>query len=55
MQKPKPTSGLHHVALYVKNFSACEHFYVELLGMKVIWRPDDDNIYLNVEIFLDLR
>ena len=46
MQKPKPTAGLHHVALYAKNFEACEHFYVELLGMKVMWRPDNDNLYL---------
>jgi catechol 2,3-dioxygenase-like lactoylglutathione lyase family enzyme len=47
MQRPKPTSGLHHVALYIKNFSACEHFYTELLGMKVVWRPDNDNLYLS--------
>lgn len=47
MQRPKPTSGLHHVALFVKNFAACEHFYTELLGMKVVWRPDNDNLYLS--------
>lgn len=47
MQKPKPTSGLRHVALYVTNFSECEHFYTELLGMKVVWRPDEDNLYLS--------
>lgn len=46
MQKPKPTMGLHHVALYVKNFKECEHFYTELLGMKITWRPDNDNLYL---------
>ena len=46
MQKPNKTGGLHHVALYVKNFTACEHFYVELLDMTVDWRPDDDNLYL---------
>lgn len=46
MQKPKPTSGLRHVALTVENFEACEHFYVELLNMRVEWRPDKDNVYL---------
>lgn len=46
MQKPKPTTGLHHLALFVKNFSECEHFYTELMGMKIDWRPDPDNLYL---------
>ena len=44
--KPKPTGGLRHVALFIKNFDACEHFYVDLLGMKIDWRPDPDNLYL---------
>ena len=43
---PKPTSGLRHVALFVTNFDACIHFYTELLGMKIEWQPDADNIYL---------
>ena len=46
MQKPQPTSGLRHVALIVENFEACEDFYSHLLGMKVEWRPDNDNVYL---------
>jgi len=45
-QKPKPTAGLHHVALFIKNFDACEQFYVDILGMKIDWRPDPDNLYL---------
>ena len=44
--KPRPTSGLRHVALYVQNLEACEAFYVDLIGMKVEWRPDKDNLYL---------
>ena len=46
MIKPKPTSGMRHVALFVSDLEACEQFYVELLGMQVEWRPDPDNIYL---------
>ena len=46
MLKPKPTSGLRHVALFVQNFEACVRFYTELLGMRVEWHPDENNIYL---------
>lgn len=46
MQRPTPTAGLHHVALYVSNFDECEYFYTHLLGMTVDWRPDADNLYL---------
>ena len=46
MQRPKPTAGLRHVALQVRDLEACEHFYTELLGMRVEWRPDVDNVYL---------
>lgn len=45
-QKPKPTAGLHHVALHVKHLTECVHFYTELLGMKIMWQPDEDNYYL---------
>ena len=46
MVKPKPTSGMRHVALFVRDLEACEHFYVDLLGMQAEWRPDPDNVYL---------
>lgn len=46
MQRPKPTVGLRHIALYVSKLNECVHFYTELLGMKIIWQPDNDNIYL---------
>lgn len=47
MQKPQPTAGMHHVALFVKNFDACAHFYTTLVGMKIVWQPDENNIYLS--------
>ena len=34
------------MALNVTDVEACERFYVDLMGMKVEWRPDDDNVYL---------
>jgi catechol 2,3-dioxygenase-like lactoylglutathione lyase family enzyme len=47
MHQPRPTLGLRHVALFVENFGECEHFYIHLLGMKEVWRPDKDNLYLS--------
>ena len=46
MNRPPATTGLRHVALFVQDLEACEHFYVALLGMTVEWRPDPDNVYL---------
>lgn len=46
MRRPARIGGLHHVALKVKDFAACEKFYTELLGFEVEWRPDEDNVYL---------
>ena len=46
MDRPAPTRGMHHVALNVLDLEACEQFYVDLLGMDVEWRPDEDNVYL---------
>jgi catechol 2,3-dioxygenase-like lactoylglutathione lyase family enzyme len=47
MEKPKPTAGLRHIALLVKNFAECERFYTDILNMKVVWKPDADNVYLS--------
>ena len=46
MKPPEPTAGLRHVALRVRDLEACERFYTQLLGMRVEWRPDADNVYL---------
>lgn len=46
LKRPEPTAGMRHVALNVEHIAECEHFYVELLGMVVEWRPDADNVYL---------
>ena len=45
--RPPQTLGMRHLALFCRRFPECEHFYAELLGMAVEWRPDDDNVYLS--------
>ncbi|MBL4623406.1 MAG: VOC family protein [Immundisolibacteraceae bacterium] len=47
IERPPATIGMRHVALFVDQFERCERFYVELLGMDVEWRPDQDNVYLS--------
>ena len=46
MNRPTPTTGMRHIALYAENFEECEKFYVDLMGMQIEWRPDPDNVYL---------
>jgi catechol 2,3-dioxygenase-like lactoylglutathione lyase family enzyme len=46
-QRPPAQAGLRHVALFVPDLDACEHFYCTVLGMKEEWRPDADNLYLS--------
>ncbi len=38
--------GLHHVALNVRDVPVMKRFYVEVLGFRVEWEPDADNVYL---------
>ena len=38
--------GLHHVALKTANFDAVRAFYIDVLGLRVEWEPDEDNVYL---------
>jgi len=45
-QRPDLGFGVRHVALFVRDLAACERVYVELLGMRVEWRPDPANVYL---------
>lgn len=46
MNRPGPTSGMRHVALFVSDLEASEQFFTVLMGMDVEWRPDPDNVYL---------
>ena len=39
-------AGMHHVALHARQFESTVGFYRDLLGLRVEWQPDADNVYL---------
>jgi catechol 2,3-dioxygenase-like lactoylglutathione lyase family enzyme len=39
--------GLRHLALRVKELGRSRAFYEGVFGMKVVWQPDADNVYLS--------
>ena len=39
--------GLRHVALRVRDVARAAAFYTETFGMRVVWAPDADNLYLS--------
>lgn len=41
-----PMTGLRHVALQSRRFEEALDFYERIMGMKVEWHPDADNVYL---------
>ena len=38
--------GLRHIALNVRNVERSVDFYCSVLGMRIEWKPDEDNVYL---------
>ncbi|MBI3552477.1 MAG: VOC family protein [Elusimicrobia bacterium] len=44
--EPPATLGIRHIALKVCDLEAAEAFYAKVLGYRVEWRPDGDNVYL---------
>ena len=45
---PLPLCGLWHLALRVRDLAKSRVFYQDLLGMKVVWEPDPENLYLSL-------
>jgi len=44
---PVDTHGLAHVALKVRELEKARDFYREVFGMRIVWQPDRDNVYLS--------
>lgn len=44
--RPGGMLGIRHIALFVKDLEACVKFYVDIMGMRIEWQPDPDNVYL---------
>jgi len=41
-----PMAGMHHVALQARDFESTVGFYRDILGLRIEWQPDADNVYL---------
>jgi catechol 2,3-dioxygenase-like lactoylglutathione lyase family enzyme len=39
--------GMRHIALKVRSAERSKKFYQEIFGMKVVWEPDPQNVYLS--------
>jgi hydroxymethylpyrimidine/phosphomethylpyrimidine kinase len=46
-RSPLSFQGLKHLALWVMDMTRSRAFYEGLLGLKVVWEPDSDNVYLS--------
>ena len=42
-----PLKGLRHLAIRVLDMDRSRIFYEDLLGLRVVWEPDRDNVYLS--------
>ncbi|OGS36253.1 MAG: glyoxalase [Elusimicrobia bacterium RIFOXYD12_FULL_66_9] len=49
MSLPPETLGIRHVALRVADVQRSEAFYCGVLGYRVEWRPDADDVYLTLD------
>ena len=48
MNRPsRGVKGLWHVALKVASLTRSRAFYETLFGMRVVWHPDPENVYLS--------
>lgn len=53
MTAPLPLSGIHHVALITADYPRARHFYIEILGARVLneaYREERDSYKLDLEL-----
>lgn len=43
---PSGMLGIRHVALFIKDLESAVNFYTHIMGMRIEWQPDADNVYL---------
>lgn len=48
LEKTIPLQGLRHLALRVTDLSKARRFYEDLIGMHVLWQPDNHSLYLSL-------
>ena len=44
--RPPKFRGIRHIAFRVKNIEECEKFYIDVMGMKLLNRANDNLVYL---------
>ncbi|MFW5432735.1 MAG: VOC family protein [Methylophilaceae bacterium] len=49
MNKPQGMVGIRHVALFIQELDVAIDFYTRIMGMRIEWQPDADNVYLTNE------
>ena len=49
LTKPNGMLGIRHLALFVKELETAVDFYTRIMGMRIEWQPDADNVYLTNE------
>lgn len=46
--RPAPFNGLRHLALVVPNLEECERFYIDIIGMELMRRANENLVYLTL-------
>lgn len=46
MHTPEGMVGIRHIALFIKELEVAVDFYTRIMGMRIEWQPDNDNVYL---------
>jgi catechol 2,3-dioxygenase-like lactoylglutathione lyase family enzyme len=45
-ERPPAFRGIRHVAFRVRDLEACEKFYIDVMGMEVLYRANANLVYL---------
>ncbi|MFP6774603.1 MAG: VOC family protein, partial [Alphaproteobacteria bacterium] len=45
-QRPPAFLGIRHIAFKVANLEECEKFYIDVMGMELLYRANDNLVYL---------